>query len=216
MSSAPPPPPSYPPPPPGGWPGGPPAPPGGRRTPWGLVVAVVLAVLVLAAGTVTAVVLLRSGGDEAAASTSTSSSTAPSTSAPVSPPSSSPTASAPTLTAPPPVDTSAVVGRWQGTYTCAQGATGLSLEIRATSDTALEATFHFRKIPQNPTVPEGSYTMKGFLVNDKLRLRRQEWIDRPQGFVMVGLNARVTDPEPQRLSGTVSNLGCEGFTITRR
>ncbi|HWJ80755.1 MAG TPA: hypothetical protein VNS55_00855 [Nocardioides sp.] len=215
-------PPLPPPPPPYGWPGGPPTPPppppGGRRTPWGLIVAAVLVVLVLVAGAVVAVVVVRSGDDEPSASPASSTPSSSSAATTGSTDGSSPTvsASAPSLTAPPAVDTSAVVGTWQGTYTCAQGATGLSLDIRATSDKGLEATFHFRKIPQNPDVPEGSYAMKGFLVNGKLRLRRQAWIDRPQGYVMVGLNARVTDPAPQRLTGTVSNVGCQGFTITRR
>ena len=203
MSSAPPPAPPGPPPsaPPPGWSPGPP--PGGRRTPWGWIVAGVVIVLVLVVGAVLAVVLLN-GDDEATADDS------PST------PASSAASSAATSPTAAPVSASALAGHWRGTYTCAQGDTGLSLDVIATSDSQLTAIFHFRKIPENPDVPEGSYKMTGTLEDGKLRLRRLAWIDRPQGYVMVGLNAKVTDAQPDELTGTVSNVGCQEFTITRQ
>lgn len=228
MGSTPPPPP---PPPPGWQPGPPPGapvppPPPARRTPWGLVVGIVLAVVVLlGVGIGVGFAVL---GDDTDDDTTTAASDAPETtdgdasSAATEPSAVDPTESVETeetTEAPSPtvqVDTSDVVGSWEGAYECGQGDTGLSLEIsEGAAPGELAAIFHFRKIPSNPDVPEGSYKMVGFLEDGKLRLRRLEWIDRPERFVMVGLNARITEPDPQTIAGTVSNVGCGAFEITR-
>jgi hypothetical protein len=173
-----------------------------------VIITAFVVVLVLLAGAVVAVVLLNRDDDTSADdSPSTPSTPASTASAESTASSASPTAT---------VDTSAIAGHWLGTYTCAQGATGLSLDVIPRSATELTAIFHFRKIPQNPDVPEGSYKLSGTLEDGKLRLRKDAWIDRPKGFVMVGLNARVTDPHPQKLIGAVTNFSCDSFTITRQ
>lgn len=227
---------STPPPPPSGWQPGPPPgaplppPPPARRTPWGLIIGIIVAVVVLLGVGVGAGFAVL-GGDEDD-DTTTSASDAPespsddasiATAEPSAEESSEavPEATPETEATPSPtvaVDTSDVVGSWEGAYECGQGDTGLSLEISdGAADGELTAIFHFRKIPSNPDVPEGSYKMKGFLEKDgKLRLRRLEWIDRPEGFVMVGLNARITERSPQTITGTVSNVGCGVFEIDRK
>lgn len=218
-----------PPPPPGwqsgpqGWQGAPPPPPPApaRRTPWGLIVGIIVVVLLLVGGGITTLLLLNDDDEDTSAEESTTSAATGTSEDPT------PTTEAPSTSAAPEVeetqspavdvDTSAVVGGWEGAYECGQGDTGLSLEITAgAAEGELTAVFHFRKIPSNPDVPEGSYRMKGFLEEGKLRLRRLEWVDRPEGFVMVGLNARLTERSPQTITGTVSNVGCGDFRIERK
>lgn len=205
-------------------------PPPARRTRWGLIIGIIVAVLaLLGVGVAAGFAVL--GDDDSDDDTTTSEPDDPATSddeATIATP--EPSAAESTATAPEPtpeteatpsptvrVDTSDVVGSWEGAYECGQGDTGLSLEISEGAATGeLTAVFHFRKIPSNPDVPEGSYRMKGFLEDGKLRLRRLEWIDRPEGFVMVGLNALITERQPQTIAGTVSNVGCGAFEIDRQ
>lgn len=206
-----------------------PPPPPGRRTPWGLIVGIIAAVVVLCViGGVAAFALL---GDDEDDTTTSEESEAPATPesedtvATSEPSAEASTEATPETTletedTPAPsvdVDASDVVGSWEGAYECGQGDTGLALEIsEGAAEGELTAIFHFRTIPSNPDVPEGSYRMKGFLEDGKLRLRRLEWIDRPAGYVMVGLNARVTERAPQTITGTVSNVGCGAFAIDRK
>lgn len=201
-----------------------PPPPPVRRTPWGLITGIIVALLVLVGvGVVAGFAVL---GDDDEDDTTTSESDAPETPASEATVTTEPSAEESTPAAPeteePPsptvqVDTSDVVGSWEGAYRCGQGDTGLSLEItEGGAEGELSAIFHFRKIPSNPDVPEGSYKMVGFLEDGKLRLRRLEWIDRPAGYVMVGLNAMITERQPQTITGTVSNVGCEVFEIDRK
>lgn len=206
-----------------------PPPPPARRTRWGLIIGIIVAVLVLL-GVGVAAGFAVLGDDDADDDTTTSEPDdpgPPDDEATIATP--EPSAAESTEAAPEPtpetetpsptvrVDTSDVVGSWEGAYECGQGDTGLSLEIsEGAAAGELTAVFHFRKIPSNPDVPEGSYRMKGFLEDGKLRLRRLEWIDRPEGFVMVGLNALITERQPQTIAGTVSNVGCGAFEIDRQ
>ncbi|WP_433179877.1 protein kinase domain-containing protein [Actinoallomurus sp. CA-150999] len=115
--------------------------------------------------------------------------------------------------------TAAVVGTWQGTYTCAQGLTNLQLVIGpSTTDGGVEATFNFSANPSNPSVPSGSYTMQGTFVSRHLELRGERWINRPGAYEMVGLSADVPEDRPSRISGSVvaDTGGCTSFSVNRK
>jgi hypothetical protein len=111
------------------------------------------------------------------------------------------------------------VGAWSGTYGCSQGITGLTLTIEDLGDRAVEATYDFYAVPENPGVPSGSYRMEGNYVDGEMVLTGVEWIDQPPGYAMVDL--RIWSDlgiDPRRLYGTVrlsggGESGCSLFTL---
>lgn len=111
-----------------------------------------------------------------------------------------------------------LAGRWQGTYYCAQGLTGVTLTIRG-DDKNAEALFHFYPVPQNPTVPTGCYTMMGYVdpATDTVHLDsddKTDWILRPTGYVTVNFRGRFSDGR-QRITGRVEGPACSTFTMRR-
>jgi serine/threonine protein kinase len=113
----------------------------------------------------------------------------------------------------------AVVGSWEGTYTCTQGLTGLQLTISESSaGGGLEATFRFFPHSSNPSVPSGSFAMRGTFTEGVLELNGDHWIDRPDDYLMVDLSARVVGERPAGISGTVKSSGsnCTAFSVQRR
>jgi hypothetical protein len=114
-------------------------------------------------------------------------------------------------------DLTALVGTWEGEYTCGQGETGLKLTIKEPEGDALPATFEFFPLPENPSAKAGSYTMRGRLSGDRMVFRQEKWIEQPPGYVMVDLE--VTSPiteDATSLSGDVRSDNCKGFSVRRR
>lgn len=108
-----------------------------------------------------------------------------------------------------------LVGTWQGSYVCAQGLTGLRLTIEAgPSPGEVRALFSFFPLSTNPGVPRGSYYMRGAYTSGWLRLEGYQWIQRPYGYVMVGLVAQV-DPGDDHIHGSVNNASCGDFSLER-
>ena len=108
-----------------------------------------------------------------------------------------------------------VAGRWKGTYTCAQGLTGFDLDISDEGGGAVSAIFSFGPVESNPGVPDGRYSMTGRLDPRSLTLTPEAWIEKPAGYVMVGLVAELPGEDPEVLSGTVTGSACTTFRITR-
>ena len=83
-----------------------------------------------------------------------------------------------------------LAGNWSGTYTCAQGLTGLRLAVFQTSASRVTAIFKFSADSTNPAVPSGRYWMSGSYHprSRKIVLRPARWIKRPTGYIMVGLS----------------------------
>lgn len=110
-----------------------------------------------------------------------------------------------------------LVGRWQGEYTCGQGNTGLRLTVKTPSGDTAPATFEFFPVSSNPSVPDGSYSVVGAISpNGQLVFKQQQWINQPNGYVMVDL--RVTSPltpDATQLSGDVLADNCKGFSVRR-
>ncbi|MFG2985920.1 serine/threonine-protein kinase [Streptomyces sp. NPDC048258] len=111
-----------------------------------------------------------------------------------------------------------VVGSWQGTYRCGQGLTRLDLTITSPGGRALEAVFAFSAHPDNPGVPNGSFTMIGSFESGRMTLRGDRWINRPRDYLTVDLDAVVAGERPAVMSGAVisSVASCTDFAVGRR
>ena len=104
---------------------------------------------------------------------------------------------------------------WGGSYSCAQGQTGLRLKTRAALDAAVEALFEFGPIYGNDTVPKGSFLMEGSIrKRDRfLQLNPTRWISQPPGYVMVGLAGTISGNAYH--GSIVSGYRCGDFLVTR-
>ncbi len=98
-------------------------------------------------------------------------------------------------------------GVWTGTYTCAQGDTGLRLSIDG-----IDAVFAFFAVPSNPRVPDGKFAMT-FDVAAKTFTQRG-WLEQPGGFLMVDFVAGE-ELSARRIAGKVLGPGCTTFAVTR-
>jgi hypothetical protein len=101
---------------------------------------------------------------------------------------------------------------WQGTYSCAQGVTGLTLTMNIGEAGQVQALFEFYGTSQNPSVPHGCFEMSGVLdAAGHLALAPGQWRRQPSNYVTVGLNGELSDTDG--LSGTVTGPGCSRFTL---
>jgi outer membrane protein OmpA-like peptidoglycan-associated protein len=114
-----------------------------------------------------------------------------------------------------------VLGEWVGTYTCAQGLTGLTLTIAEATPTRSQALFHFYADPRNPRVPTGCFVMDGSYdpATGRLRLDGRTWLVRPGGYQVVAFEGDV-DAEGRHFAGTVTGVraplrGCTTFQLAR-
>lgn len=107
-----------------------------------------------------------------------------------------------------------LTGTWAGTYTCAQGLTGLRLVIQAAAGGTLTATFNFFAVASNPSVPSGSYTMTGTYSSAGVKLTQKQWISQPSGYEMVDIAAGPPGRGDTVLNGTITSCGTP-FTLTK-
>lgn len=112
-----------------------------------------------------------------------------------------------------------LTGNWQGTYTCAQGKTGLTLTIDRQDGSTFSGVFQFYPVRENITVPEGCFTVSGRLRSGgALDIIGAKWIKRPDGYITVDLHGRVGQGGTN-MSGTVETPGygklCSRFDLTR-
>lgn len=121
------------------------------------------------------------------------------------------------LLAVPAVAQEGVGGTWQGTYTCNQGNTALTLTISPVDKERVSALFAFEAAPDNPGVPSGCFEMTGRFDarSGSLHLEPSHWVRRPGGYIMVGLDGQVRGNGSQ-LAGTVDGPGCTTFRLARR
>jgi hypothetical protein len=105
------------------------------------------------------------------------------------------------------------IGRWAGSYSCAQGYTGGTLDITSLRGQNFEGTFSFYSTPRNRMVPSGSYRVNGQYdkVSHRILINPGKWIKRPRGYyntIIVG----VFDPLSRRFSGVFQGIsGCTSF-----
>jgi hypothetical protein len=113
-------------------------------------------------------------------------------------------------------------GTWEGTYICAQGLTKMRLIIKAQSMTNIDAIFIFSAHASNPTIPSGSFRMKGRYTNfnlvdvpDTLELKAINWISRPSGYMTIDLQGNIL-PSEKRIIGNVLNApSCSNFDVVK-
>jgi hypothetical protein len=112
------------------------------------------------------------------------------------------------------------VGEWKGAYDCGQGMTGLTLTMADGGgdgdggDSSVEATFAFYEVPENPGVPSGSYRLEGSYADGGLALEGVEWIEQPDGYVMVGMESDFVT-RPSYFAGKVLDPSCTAFLLMK-
>jgi hypothetical protein len=100
---------------------------------------------------------------------------------------------------------------WIGHYTCGQGETDLDLHVERIAGDAIDATFEFS---HEPTGAAGAYHMHGTLSPDgRVTLTPGAWIDRPPGYVGVGMHGEI---HGATFSGRIDHVSCGTFSVQRR
>jgi len=109
-----------------------------------------------------------------------------------------------------------ISGKWVGTYTCAQGLTGMELDLTQGANGALTGVWNFYAVPSNPTVQTGATNVSGTYTGSGVTLNFQSWINQPAGYVEANLSGTVAD-DGARLTGNVLSQasGCTTFSLTR-
>ena len=86
-------------------------------------------------------------------------------------------------------------GKWTGTYIAQQGKTKVDINIKSvTSDGYItDGLFSFSAVPTNPSVPFGSYTLKGGFDKQtgEITFAGDEWIEHPNTYYMIEIHAYV-------------------------
>src|SRR4029077_15473575 len=109
-----------------------------------------------------------------------------------------------------------LAGTWTGTYTCAQGLTGLRLDIRAGSNNQLKATFNFYAVSSNPSVPTGSFAMTGSYTPQGFVFSPDYWFNEPPSYEMVGLTGGFSSGSRNVLQGQITDVsGCTTFSVQK-
>lgn len=105
------------------------------------------------------------------------------------------------------------VGGWAGTYTCAQGTTGATLQIDSMKGDQFEGSFSFYPTAKNPYVPKGKYLVFGEYdaESQRILINPGKWIKRPKDYyntIMIG----SFDPVAKTFSGFFQGItGCTSF-----
>ncbi|MEU1982124.1 hypothetical protein [Nocardia sp. NPDC019395] len=106
-------------------------------------------------------------------------------------------------------DLAAIAGEWIGSYTCAQGATGLKLTVDDTGRTE----FEFYSLQTNVAAESGKFEMRATADGEQIEFAQVRWIVRPQNYSMVDLVA--TEVTSDIMRGTVESAGCSTFEVSR-
>ena len=102
---------------------------------------------------------------------------------------------------------------------CTQGQTEVLLTLDAKRDGALTAVFEFGPTAENPSIPHGAYRLRGIIREGKegtfeILLEPTEWIDAPDGYIMVSLSA-TSSRQWLRLVGKIDHPSCGAIDVRR-
>ena len=108
---------------------------------------------------------------------------------------------------------------WRGVYRCSQGETGVTLVLDADRSGALRAVFEFGPTAENPHLPSGAYKLLGTIQAGPegtfdIALEPAEWINAPDGYIMVPVQAR-SSRRWQRMVGRMMNPSCGTLDVRR-
>ena len=107
-----------------------------------------------------------------------------------------------------------IEGTWQGSYTCNQGLTGLTLTLASPRDGTARGVFRFYQIDSNPGVPDGCFAMSGTASGEHITLQAGSWLYHPLGYVTVDLTGTIS-PDGAVLTGSIVGPNCTSFTLRR-
>jgi hypothetical protein len=104
---------------------------------------------------------------------------------------------------------------WKGSYSCAQGPTGLRLTTQSTPQGTVNAKFEFGPNKDVDNIPSGSFRLSGSIrsTDGFLQLNPVDWIFQPPGYNMVGLRGFVSG-EIYRGS-VIAGTQCGEFAVSR-
>lgn len=105
-------------------------------------------------------------------------------------------------------------GVWDGTYTCGQGLTAVTLIIEPDGE-QWSGLFSFGPDKANKDVPEGLYELTITDNGGEISFIGGDWVTQPTGYVTVDLHGRMSD-DRTAIVGSVDFEGCDTFEVTRR
>lgn len=111
----------------------------------------------------------------------------------------------------------ALSGKWQGTYVCGQGTTGLTFELRpieGAEASLYSAVFEFFPLGRPMSrlgAFRGAVTVNA--AGTEFEMRPESWIYQPSGFSMVGMRGRIS--ASWTLEGQIVGVGCQTFSLGR-
>lgn len=105
-----------------------------------------------------------------------------------------------------------ITGSYDGRYQCGDW-NQLNLQVRDLGGGRISAVFTFA-VPPSLGRGQGSYSMTGQYDErtGRFQLMPQQWMRRPQGYNMVGLDG-VFDRASRSLRGKVGSFNCQGFEL---
>lgn len=106
-----------------------------------------------------------------------------------------------------------LTGTWEGSFTCAAGATPLRLTLLDVNGGPVEGFFEFGGTEPGAD-PTGNFRLRGTHDGDTLSLDGLDWVTQPAGAELLGIEAEVGD-DPDQLTGRVGGAGCEAFEVER-
>lgn len=116
-------------------------------------------------------------------------------------------------------DAGLLTGRFVGTYVCAQGKMGLTLDLVGAPDGKITGTFSFAPTKgSGPLAARGTFTLKGELHDSGLFfIDGDQWIDQPEGYQMVGLMglAGFAGMRVDGFGGQIKAEGCTTYKVER-
>ncbi len=96
-----------------------------------------------------------------------------------------------------------------GSYYCAQGDTALTLRVLSVAGASLRVEFAFNHAPSHAA---GRYTLTGMCASGHVTLQPEAWIERPPGYIMVGMEGDAA--RDGRFSGRMTHTLCGAFSVT--
>lgn len=111
-------------------------------------------------------------------------------------------------------DASSLSGVWQGSYTCGQGLTGLTVKLQGNHNGEVTGLFEFYPLPQNPNIPVGAFTVSGkYFTNNQIILSPLNWVKKPQSYTLVSLNGKATSTH---FNGVIPECGNNSFNLIHK
>lgn len=99
-----------------------------------------------------------------------------------------------------------------GTYLCAQGWTDVDFHVREVRGARVRAEFVFRHAPSGAA---GRFTLTGSCdPGGRVRLTPEAWIERPDGYIMVGMDGVASGDG--RFEGRMTHVSCGRFALGAR